>query len=129
MKQEYLKEKLMKNVLVLGASMSEDRYSNIAMRKLKLKGFSVFSIGRKKGNVESMEIKTEQFSIENLYAISVYLNATNQKGYYDYILQLKPEKVIFNPGSENKELEILLDQQGIPYEEACTLVLLSLNQL
>jgi predicted CoA-binding protein len=119
----------MKNVLVLGASMSEDRYSNIAMRKLKLKGFSVFSIGIKKGNVESMEIKTEQFSIENLYAISVYLNATNQKGYYDYILQLKPEKVIFNPGSENKELEILLDQQGIPYEEACTLVLLSLNQL
>ena len=76
-----------------------------------------------------MEIKTEQFSIENLYAISVYLNATNQKGYYDYILQLKPEKVIFNPGSENNELEILLDQQGIPYEEACTLVLLSLNQL
>jgi len=119
----------MKNVLVLGASMSANRYSNMAMRKLKLKGFSVFSLGISKGSVESMEINTEQFLIENLYAISVYLNATNQIGYYDYILQLKPEKVIFNPGSENKELEILLDKQGIPYEQACTLVLLNLNQL
>jgi len=119
----------MKNVLVLGASLSADRYSNMAMRKLKLKGYAVFSIGRSKGSVESMEIDTGQFLIENLYAISVYLNAANQIGYYDYIIQLKPEKVIFNPGSENKALEIILDRQGIPYEQACTLVLLNLNQL
>jgi len=119
----------MKNVLVLGASLSADRYSNMAMRKLKLKGYDVFSLGRSKGKVESMEINTEQFLVENLYAISVYLNAVNQKGYYDYIIQLKPEKVIFNPGSENKALETILDGQGISYEQACTLVLLNLNQL
>ena len=119
----------MKNVLVLGASLSADRYSNMAMRKLKLKGFFVFSLGRSKGTVDAMEINTEQFLIENLYAISVYLNAANQIGYYDYIIQLRPEKVIFNPGAENKALETLLDKQGIPYEQACTLVLLNLNQL
>jgi len=119
----------MKNALVLGASLNTDRYSNMAMRKLKLKGYSVFSLGSSKGRVESMEIHTEQFLIENLYVITIYLNAANQIGYYDYILQLKPEKVIFNPGSENKGLEILLDKKGIPYEHACTLVLLNLNQL
>ena len=119
----------MKNVLVLGASLSADRYSNMAMIKLKSKGFSVFSLGKRKGRVASMEIQTKQFLIENLYAISLYLNAVNQVDYYQYIVQLKPEKVIFNPGAENGALESLLNKHKIPFERACTLVLLSLDQL
>lgn len=119
----------MKNVLVLGASQNADRYSNMAMLKLKSKGFSVFSLGKRKGRVASMEIQTEQFSIENLYAISLYLNAANQVDYYQYMVQLKPEKVIFNPGTENGVLEAILDKHQIPFERACTLVLLSLDQL
>ena len=119
----------MKNVLVLGASLNADRYSNMAMKKLSSKGFSVFSIGRNEGFVSSMEIRTDQFFIENLYAISMYLNAGNQEDYYDYIVRLKPEKVIFNPGAENKTLEILLSTHNIAFERACTLVLLSIDQL
>lgn len=118
----------MKNVLVLGASLNADRYSNMAMKKLDGKGYTVFSLGRNEGYVSSMQIRTEEFFINNLYAISMYLNSGNQEAYFDYIVGLKPEKVIFNPGSENKVLEILLDKHGIPYERACTLVLLSMNQ-
>lgn len=119
----------MKNVLVLGASLNANRYSNMAMRKFDAKGFSVFSLGRNEGYVASMQIRTEAFPIDNLYAISMYLNKENQQDYFEYIVELKPEKVIFNPGSENKTLEILLDANNISFERACTLVLLSIDQL
>ena len=119
----------MKKVLVLGASPHVDRYSNMAMKKLEAKGFAVFSLGKRKGSVGTMKIETEQFPIENLYAISLYLNAANQVDYYSYIVQLKPEKVIFNPGAENDLLETILDKHKIPFERACTLVLLNLDQL
>ena len=119
----------MKNVLVLGASTRADRYSNMAMKKLDMKGFAVFSLGKRKGSVGNMKIETEPFSIDNLYAITLYLNPTNQEDYFPYILALKPGKVIFNPGTENRALETVLDQHKIPFERACTLVLLSLDQL
>ncbi len=119
----------MKNILVLGASTRADRYSNMAMKKLEAKGYAVFSLGKSKGSVGAMEIETTPFSIENLYAISIYLNAANQAGYYQYIVKLKPGKVIFNPGAENNILEAILDKHKIPFERACTLVLLSIDQL
>lgn len=119
----------MKNVLVLGASTRSDRYSNMAMRKLEAKGYAVFSLGIREGRVGHMKIQSEQFAIDNLYAISLYLNPSNQIDYYDYIITLKPEKVIFNPGTENRSLEALLVKHKIPYEHACTLVLLNLDQL
>ena len=56
------------------------------------------------------------------------MNPANQKAYYDYILSLKPRRVIFNPGTENEELQILLANAGVEYEEACTLVLLSIKK-
>lgn len=119
----------MRNVLVLGASIHADRYSNRAILKLVSKGFNAYGLGRTPGRVGSMTIFIDQQVIDNLYAISIYLNASNQVSYYEYILELKPEKVIFNPGAENSELEVILDQNGINYERACTLVLLSLDQL
>lgn len=119
----------MRKVLVLGASIYTDRYSNRAIRKLVAKGFTTYGLGRSNGRVGPMTIFLDQQVIDNLYAISIYLNASNQASYYTYILDLKPEKVIFNPGAENLELEDILDQNGIYYERACTLVLLSLDQL
>lgn len=44
------------------------------------------------------------------------------------IVALRPGRVIFNPGSENPRLEKKLEEAGIPFEEACTLVLLSTDQ-
>jgi hypothetical protein len=41
---------------------------------------------------------------------------------------LKPERIIFNPGAENPELEALADQAGIKVLEACTLVMLNTRQ-
>jgi uncharacterized protein len=50
-----------------------------------------------------------------------------KRQYYDYILSLKPKRVIFNPGTENSELENLLKQSNIEPIIACTLVMLSVG--
>jgi predicted CoA-binding protein len=60
--------------------------------------------------------------------VTLYLNPMNQKEYYDYILSLKPRRIIFNPGAENDELAQMATSKGIQSVEACTLVMLATNQ-
>jgi predicted CoA-binding protein len=66
--------------------------------------------------------------IKNVDTVTLYLNPQNQQSYYDYILNLHPKRIIFNPGTENPELEKLAEAKGIQTMEACTLVLLSTHQ-
>ncbi|MEL4454403.1 CoA-binding protein [Lutimonas vermicola] len=117
-----------RKVLVLGASLKQDRYSNRAIRKLAANNFWVVGLGLREGDVSGIKIHTEQFDIEDLYAVTIYMNAYNQEEFYDYLVGLKPQKIIFNPGAENSEFESVLKNQGIPFERACTLVLLSMDQ-
>ena len=58
----------------------------------------------------------------------MYLNPKRQEEFYDYIVGLKQNRVIFNPGTENTELMEILEENNIESEIACTLVLLSINQ-
>lgn len=117
-----------KKTLVFGASTNPSRYSYLAVNKLLDHGYQVLAYGIKKGNVESVKIDTELMPYKNVHTVTLYLNPNNQKAYYDYIISLKPKRVIFNPGTENTEFYKLLEQAGIGYEVACTLVLLSTNQ-
>ncbi|TNJ45808.1 CoA-binding protein [Tamlana fucoidanivorans] len=117
-----------KKTLVLGASLKPNRYSNYAIQRLVANNIEVVAIGLKQGEVSGIQIETTLKSHNKIHTVTMYLNATRQKAYYDYILLLKPERVIFNPGTENPELYKLLQQNNIFYEEACTLVLLSTNQ-
>lgn len=119
----------MKNkTLVIGASGNVQRYSNMAIRKLIQHKEEVRAFGLKKGEVEGIEIVNELVNYNDVDTVTLYLNPQNQKAYYDYILSLKPNRVIFNPGTENPEFKTLLKENGIQFEEACTLVLLSTNQ-
>ncbi|APG59963.1 CoA-binding protein [Christiangramia salexigens] len=117
-----------KKTLVLGASLKPNRYSNLAINRLVRHGQPAVAIGLRKGEVEGVEIYTEKFPFEDIHTITLYLNAKRQEEYYDYILSLNPNRVIFNPGSENPELYRLLKENGIRFENACTLVMLSSNQ-
>ncbi|WP_062053423.1 CoA-binding protein [Aquimarina longa] len=114
--------------LVLGASLKTDRYSNIAIRRLISYNHQVVAIGLKKGEVTGVTIQTSIGSVKNIDTVTLYLNPFRQQEYYDQILQLKPRRVIFNPGTENPEFYEKLKQAGIAVEIACTLVLLSTNQ-
>jgi predicted CoA-binding protein len=117
-----------KKTLVLGASENPSRYSNMAMRKLAAKGYKVVAIGSKKGKVDDIEISIDTIQDEDIETVTLYLNPANQKPYYDYILGLKPKRIVFNPGTENDELERMAVKQGINVLEACTLVMLSTGQ-
>lgn len=117
-----------KKTLVLGASMNTDRYSNMAINRLIKYGHEVEAIGLKKGNVAGVEITTEKKPFEDINTVTLYLNPKRQVEYYDYILSLKPERVVFNPGTENPEFYELLRENNIENEVACTLILLGTNQ-
>src|SRR5882757_3564437 len=114
-----------KKTLVLGASENTTRYSNLAVKKLTAKEQPVIALGRRKGNIDGIEITTEKIPYTGIDTITMYMNAGNQKEYHDYIFSLHPKRIIFNPGAENDELAELATQKGIAVQEACTLVLLS----
>lgn len=118
----------MKKTVVLGASENPSRYSFMATSRLVSHGHTVVAIGNKEGKIGNTDIIKEHPAMDDVDTVTLYLNPTNQKPYYDYILSLKPKRVIFNPGTENPELEEMVEAQGAKAMEACTLVLLSTGQ-
>lgn len=117
-----------KKTLVLGASGNPERYSFLAINKLRKNGHPVVAIGRKKTTVADVAIATNKDPADSIDTVTLYLNPNNQKEYYSYILSLKPKRIIFNPGAENEELAVLARENNIQPVEACTLVLLSTGQ-
>lgn len=117
-----------KKTLVIGASENTERYSNKAIRMLLAHQHEVVAYGRKKGNVEGVEIVTDFEHWHNIDTVTLYLNPKNQEPYYEDILALKPRRVIFNPGTENAVFQQKLKTHHINFENACTLVLLSTRQ-
>ncbi|MFM2206865.1 MAG: hypothetical protein RL213_840 [Bacteroidota bacterium] len=114
--------------LVLGASEKSDRYSNMAIRSLKSHGHDVLAVGLRSGSVDGVQIQTGTPSFTAVDTLTLYLSPANQRPLYEYMLALSPRRVIFNPGTENPELEEMLTRKGILPVEACTLVLLSTGQ-
>ena len=117
-----------KKTLVIGASLKPERYSNIAIEKLVAYRHIVVAIGLKRVIVAGVEIDTELFPYKSIDTVTLYLNPKRQVAYFDYILSLKPNRVIFNPGTENPDFYKVLRENKIPFEVACTLVLLSTKQ-
>lgn len=117
-----------KKTLVLGASKNPDRYSFIAINRLRKFGHPVVAIGKKQSVVADVPIETAKEEYPDVDTITLYLSAENQKEYYEYMLSLHPKRIIFNPGAENDELYEMAEKQGIEPIEACTLVMLSTGQ-
>lgn len=117
-----------KKTLVLGASDNPSRYSYLALQRLRKYGHPVVAVGRKHTLVDDVTIETEKKQFDNIDTVTLYLNPAHQQEYYDYILSLKPRRIIFNPGAENEELEKIARQQEIKTIDACTLVMLSTGQ-
>lgn len=116
-----------KKTLVIGASEKMDRYANKAVRMLQKHNVPVLAYGNKAGKINETIISTKFPSNQDIHSVTLYLSAKNQVSYYETIIDLKPKRVIFNPGTENPKFENELTQNGIESENACTLVLLSTN--
>jgi uncharacterized protein len=117
-----------KKTVVLGASTKPDRYAFKAITMLVDKGHSVIAIGSNLGEVAGISIRTKTIPLKNIDTVTLYLNPARQREYYNYIIESKPKRVLFNPGTENPEFYQLLKSNNIKVEEGCTLVLLSTNQ-
>lgn len=118
----------MSNTLIIGASNNPSRYSCKAANSLVKKGFSIIPFGVKRGEVASVKMQNNWDKNWNIDTVTMYINPSLQEQYKEAIIALKPRRVIFNPGTENASFYPLLKKNGIEYEEACTLVLLSMNQ-
>lgn len=114
--------------LVFGASPNPDRYACKAILMLRKFGVPVKAFGLRQGTVAEVKIDTNLKPYKNIHTVTLYLNPKRQSVYIDYILNLNPKRVIFNPGTENPAFFKVLDQHNISYEMSCTLVLLSTNQ-
>ena len=117
-----------KKTLVIGASDNPSRYSYLAVQRLRQNGHPVVAIGKKDTIVGDVNVGNKKLPFTDIDTITLYINPLHQKEYYDYIVSLKPKRIIFNPGAENDELTDLAKKNNIQPLEACTLVMLATGQ-
>ena len=122
-----LKNSENKKTVVIGASDNPERYSYLAVLNLRKGGFPVEAVGMKAGEVDGLKIQTGFPEIKDVDTVTLYVGPKNQPYWYDYILSLKPKRIIFNPGTENPEFEKITEEKGIETTVACTLVMLSIG--
>lgn len=111
----------------MGASENPARYSNKAIHKLIYFNHPVVALGKTAGETDGIKIETGNPDFDDVHTVTIYLNENNQRPMEDYILSLKPKRIIFNPGAENLQLKAKADKAGIETIEACTLVMLSIG--
>lgn len=116
-----------KPTLVIGASSDPTRYSYKAIELLQSQHHPVYALGKTNGKIGKTVIVTDRPLIEDINTITLYIRPELQAQYTDYILQTKPQRLIFNPGTENSNLMAQAQENGIECIEACTLVMLNLG--
>jgi len=115
-----------KKTVVIGASAKPFRFSYSAVVELNRNSIPVEAIGLRKDSIEDIEIQTGNPSITDTHTVTMYVGPKNQAAYIDYIInELKPKRIIFNPGTENDEFEALAKENGIEVIKDCTLKMLA----
>lgn len=120
----------MKKTLIVGATANPGRYAFMAARMLNDYGHEIVPIGIKKETVLGKEILNlrEKPMLTDIDTITLYIGPQNQPEWYDYLLSLKPKRLIFNPGTENNTFEKMAEEQNVEVVEGCTLVMLRSGQ-
>jgi predicted CoA-binding protein len=120
----------MKKTVIIGATTNPGRYAYLAAQMLKSYEHEIVPVGIKTGDVLGATILDlrKKPAISDVDTVTLYIGPQHQAEWYDYILGLKPKRIIFNPGTENDEFERLAEENGIEALEACTLVMLRSRQ-
>lgn len=119
-----------KKTVIIGATTNPSRYAYVAAGMLTEYKHEIVPIGIKRGEVYGTAILdiNQRPSVSDVDTVTLYIGPQHQPQHYDYILGLKPKRVIFNPGTENPEFEKMVEESGAEAWEACTLVLLRSGQ-
>lgn len=116
-------------VAILGASENPERYSHKAFYALKKHGHHPVPVSPFIGTLDGAPVVGSLKEVDtHIDTLTMYVNPRVSSELKDDILALKPTRVIFNPGAENRLLEKELEEAGIEVIEACTLILLSTNE-
>ncbi len=118
---------VVKKTLVLGATPNPNRYAHMAVLALRRHGHEVVPVGIRFGEIGNLPILQGTPAVEGVHTVTLYIGPARQPAYYDYLLSLKPQRIIFNPGTENPELQALAQTHGIETVEGCTLVMLNVG--
>ncbi len=115
-----------KKTVIVGASPNPQRFAYRAAHMLSRYGYPIVPVGIKKGEVAGKEIQDfrQQPQITDVDTVTLYVGPGHQPVWYDFILGLQPKRIIFNPGTENRELEQKAREQNIKVVHGCTLVML-----
>lgn len=113
--------------VIIGASENPSRYANKAANSLLQHGHAVELIGSREGKIQGRPIQVGWPELEGVDTVTLYIGPRHQNGLLEYLQKLKPRRVIFNPGTENQELEQQIEAAGIEPIEACTLVMLAVS--
>jgi len=116
-----------KVTLVLGASTKPGRYANMAVDRLGQKGFPVIAVGLRSGTIGTVPILTDVPTGVPVHTLTLYVGPAHQAVWADRIMALAPERIIFNPGTEDPELEERARIAGIEVVHGCTLVMLNVG--
>jgi len=117
------------NVAILGASQKKERYSYKALTMLKEYNHKVFPVHPALKEIEGHKVYSSLKEIQqDIDTLTVYVSPKWIEPLIQDIIALKPGRVILNPGTESDALKTELDKAGIPWLEACTLVLLRTGQ-
>lgn len=116
-------------VALIGASDKPERYAHLAMVMLREHGHEVVLVHPRLKVIDGLPVLADLAEISGTVdAVTLYVGPANSTGLTSKLINLKPKRVIFNPGTENPALAAALNEAGIASEEACTLVLLRTGQ-
>lgn len=115
-----------KKTVIIGATPNPSRYAYAAAHMLTRFGHTIVPLSIKKGTVAGKDILDLRAKpdIADVDTVTLYIGPQNQPEWYDYIINLSPKRIIFNPGTENTEFIHLARQHDIEPVMGCTLVML-----
>jgi predicted CoA-binding protein len=116
-------------VAILGASKLPDRYAYKAFKMLTEYGHTPVPVTPKFSEIEGVQAFATLAEVPKpVDTLTMYVGPELSTKLSTDIVEFKPRRVIFNPGSENPELARRLRDQGVEVVEACTLVMLRTGQ-
>lgn len=116
-------------VAVLGASPKPERYSNQAVRALVKNGHLVIPVHPLLKQIAGVPAVPALSNIDNkVHTLTLYVGPERGIKLLKEMIDLRPDRVIMNPGTESDEIEEQLTAAGIDVLRACTLVMLRTDQ-
>jgi predicted CoA-binding protein len=115
----------MPSVAILGASADRTKFGNKAVRAFLARGYDVYPVNPKGGDVEGLPIYKSLADIPadvKLDRISVYLPPAIGLKTLPEIAKRGCGELWLNPGSESDELVAAAEKQGLNVIQACSIV-------